>query len=198
MFADVPTSHSPRLFLIGSPVTSSTLIMAMGYTAGTILDMNPIAPVLLSTFTVPKKDVFKINFSVITIRQIFVMIKLFQNVVTKCWVNILTDVCIAFRRAIELDDPLDVETFDKICPNLGMINFLINIYCCLGRVVEGFRFEVVHLKSVLSNKYAFSTLQTHNIHTADLIPLPYTVRTICCVSVGDGWVAKMYRHISPM
>lgn len=39
---------------MGSPVSSSTLIIAIGYTAGMILDTKPIAPVLLSMFTEKK------------------------------------------------------------------------------------------------------------------------------------------------
>lgn len=49
------TWQSPRESLIGSPVSSSTFIMAMGYTAGMILETNPIAPGLLSMFTERKK-----------------------------------------------------------------------------------------------------------------------------------------------
>lgn len=60
-----------------------------------------------------------------TARQIFVPVKLFQSVVMRCSVNNLTNVCISFRRSVKLDDPLDVETFDEICPNLQIRNDLI-------------------------------------------------------------------------
>lgn len=62
-----------------------------------------------------------------TTTQRFVPVKLFQKIVMRCWLNILTYVCISFRRTIELDDPFDVETFDEIRPNLEVTSLIKSI-----------------------------------------------------------------------
>lgn len=49
--------HRPLLSRIGSPVTGLTLIIEIGYAAGNIRDMKPMAPTVLSVFTVPEKNV---------------------------------------------------------------------------------------------------------------------------------------------
>lgn len=130
------TWHSPSGPRIGSPVFESARIIEIGYTDGMIRDTNPMAPTLLSIFTVG-------------IKHIFYMITTF-----KVKHQPHTDISIALSCPIELSHIGNLKAFHELRPNLRPQTVAEHsaylMLCVLGRWFCG-QHIATHLPDVLGN-----------------------------------------------